>query len=351
LTLKDALRARGVEVYLTRDDNTDVAPVGSRATAAKAVGCTSFLSLHLNDVESDQANGTETLFRGKMDLNLAAEIQEVAVAVLGTKDRGLKERTDLAVLKFDGPAALLELGFIGNDGDRNRLLSTQVRHDLCEALAEKLSATSQLPNQEIAASDIAADIDSDENDALADDRIPYDTQSPVFAATAAASPHAFARAFDSSVPTGDFDWVAFTSQVQSWGLKHFGPMELLTLGGQHSGNGPCGGKNSFPPHVLWHRMEETAKFADAIRDALGHPVLVLSAYRNADYNKCVGGEKLSLHRDFNALDLRPSGGSLRRMLDIARALRGSNKRFEGGIGFYPGSNFIHIDTRGVVKNW
>lgn len=140
LAIKDALRARQVEVFMTRDDATDHAPVGKRATNAKDAGCQLLLSLHLNDVESDLANGLEVLYRDAEDRLLAERLLAALLPITAIRNRGVKKRTDLAVLKFDGPAALIELGFIGNDHDRGRLLDPQVRDSSSRAIADILIA-------------------------------------------------------------------------------------------------------------------------------------------------------------------------------------------------------------------
>jgi N-acetylmuramoyl-L-alanine amidase len=140
LTLKDELRSRQVEVFMTRDDSEDHAPVGARAANAKAAGCDRFVSLHLNDVDDDSANGAETLFRGNDDKPLAAKVQAALIGATGLRDRGLKQRTDLAVLKFDGVAVLVELGFIANDRDRATLLNPQIRASVCKAIADAVLA-------------------------------------------------------------------------------------------------------------------------------------------------------------------------------------------------------------------
>jgi N-acetylmuramoyl-L-alanine amidase len=138
LTLKDVFRARGIEVFMTRDDAEDHAPVGQRADAAEEAECDLFISLHLNDVESDQANGLEVLYRRDQDEDLALRLRAALVAATGhaIRPRDNKRRPDLAVLKFAGPSALIELGFIGNDGDRETLLKPQVRRAMCEAIAD-----------------------------------------------------------------------------------------------------------------------------------------------------------------------------------------------------------------------
>lgn len=136
LALKDAFRSRGVDVYMTRDDSTDHAPVGMRASMAKAAGCDVFISIHLNDFDDDKANGMEVLFASAQGKKLASALLKAMLPIAGLKDRGLRERKDLAVLKFSGPAALIELGFIANDSDREKLLNTQVRDSLVNAIAD-----------------------------------------------------------------------------------------------------------------------------------------------------------------------------------------------------------------------
>ena len=135
LTLRDVFRARQHEVFMTRDDNEDHAPVGQRAANAKAAGAQVFISLHLNDVDDDSANGIEVLFRGDDDKPLAQKLQTALVGVTGFKNRQIKQRNDLAVLKFQGVAVLIELGFIANDQNRETLLNPQKRQTICETIA------------------------------------------------------------------------------------------------------------------------------------------------------------------------------------------------------------------------
>lgn len=135
LMLKDVFRAKGHEVFMTRDDAEDHAPVGMRAKNAKNAGCEVFISIHLNDFDDDAANGQEVLYRDSDDKPFAQELQKALLAITGFKDRGIKKREDLAVLKFQGPSALIELGFIANDGNRETLLNPQKRGAICEAIA------------------------------------------------------------------------------------------------------------------------------------------------------------------------------------------------------------------------
>jgi N-acetylmuramoyl-L-alanine amidase len=140
LTLREALRCRGSASFLTREDARDHAPVGERAGNARLVGASALISLHLNAVEDQRASGVEVLHRGEASRPLAQALQTAIVAVAKLRNRGIKPRDDLAVLRFPGPAALVELGFIGNDADRGVLVSPARRYAICEAIAEVVLA-------------------------------------------------------------------------------------------------------------------------------------------------------------------------------------------------------------------
>ena len=140
LTLKDVFRASQIEVFMTRDDATDHTPVSRRATMAKAAGCDVLLSLHLNDFDDDSANGLEVLFRDNQDKALAQKLQDALVKLTKLRDRKIKQRTDLAVLKFSGTAVLIELGFIANDKDRGKLLDAQMRDSITRTIADVVIA-------------------------------------------------------------------------------------------------------------------------------------------------------------------------------------------------------------------
>ena len=345
LALKDVLRARGIEVFMTRDDRTDMAPLRQRAAEAERAGCDLFLSLHLNDFESDQANGTETLFRGDRSRDLATRMQQALVSALGLRDRGIKERPDLAVLRFNGPAALLELGFIANDRDRDRLLSAAVRAVTCEAIAQEIDRIRKVASARAAGMDLPQD-DSAETDFDITETGYYDTNAPALALSAVQDRVAFVSVFGDTGARANFDHAGFAELVASWNLRHFTASELLMLGTRHAGTGACAGRNSLPPKALWNTMRDTALLADAIRAEFGRPIRVLSAYRDADYNSCVGGAPDSQHRRFNALDLANVGGTTAHMFAIARRLMDGTP-FAGGLKQYGANGFIHIDTRGT----
>jgi N-acetylmuramoyl-L-alanine amidase len=156
LSLRDALRSRGSAVFLTREDARDHAPLARRAANAKSAGAELLISLHLNSVEDDRANGLEVLYRSDASRPLAQALQRALVAVTKFRDRGVKRRDDLAVLRFAGPAVLIELGFLGHDGDREVVIDPARRHAICETIAETTLAHAAPARSEAPPSEVRA---------------------------------------------------------------------------------------------------------------------------------------------------------------------------------------------------
>jgi uncharacterized protein YcbK (DUF882 family) len=88
-----------------------------------------------------------------------------------------------------------------------------------------------------------------------------------------------------------------------------------------------------------------------LRQTLGtrQPLQIISGYRSPATNAMLrarsgGVAKHSLHLEARALDLRIQGV---RLDDIRRAALGLKR---GGVGYYPSSDFVHVDT-GQVRYW
>ena len=90
-------------------------------------------------------------------------------------------------------------------------------------------------------------------------------------------------------------------------------------------------------HRLYGRLESSGAFE------------IISAYRSPKTNnrlasKNRGVVKGSLHVHGQAIDISLSDRDLRQLHKAARSLR------LGGVGYYPKSGFIHVDT-GRVRFW
>ena len=79
------------------------------------------------------------------------------------------------------------------------------------------------------------------------------------------------------------------------------------------------------------------------------PFEVISAYRSPQTNQMLrnnssGVAEKSMHLEGQAIDVRLPDVELERLREVALRLQ------RGGVGFYPGSNFVHVDT-GRVRRW
>ena len=82
---------------------------------------------------------------------------------------------------------------------------------------------------------------------------------------------------------------------------------------------------------------------------VNQPFQIISGYRSpvtnaAMHAKSSGVASHSLHMQGMATDIRVEGVQLSHLRSAALDLR------RGGVGFYPQSNFVHVDT-GRVRQW
>jgi uncharacterized protein YcbK (DUF882 family) len=79
------------------------------------------------------------------------------------------------------------------------------------------------------------------------------------------------------------------------------------------------------------------------------PIQIISGYRSPKTNAMLastseGVARNSFHIKGQAIDLRLEGIALSRLRNAAKSLQ------VGGVGYYPGSEFIHMDT-GPIRYW
>jgi N-acetylmuramoyl-L-alanine amidase len=144
LRLNQLLEANpNIKVYITRTQDT-YPTLPDRSILANDIDADIFVSIHYNSFTS-QHKGTEVLyFPGGSDVGndltskkMAQIFQNLLVQNLGTKNRGIKSRPDLYVLRTTKmPAALIEIGFISNSEDAKKLKSDAFRQKAAEAIYE-----------------------------------------------------------------------------------------------------------------------------------------------------------------------------------------------------------------------
>jgi len=112
-----------------------------------------------------------------------------------------------------------------------------------------------------------------------------------------------------------------------WHWKNFSPREMA-----------CKGTGTLLVN------EDALDKLQALRDKLGNPMLITSAYRSPEHNKKVGGAKNSYHMKGIAFDIRMENQD-----PMAFEMAAREVGFRG-VGYYPKQGFMHIDT-GPERTW
>ena len=132
------LRARGVDVRLTRSAEVDV-DLPPRIYLANRSGANVLVSIHANalSMARPDVNGIETFFfsdprSGRLAGYLQQQMMDVSP---GTPDRGVRRGRFFVIRRSTMPSALVEMGFVTGEIDAPRLAQAPHRRRLSLALA------------------------------------------------------------------------------------------------------------------------------------------------------------------------------------------------------------------------
>jgi len=136
---------------------------------------------------------------------------------------------------------------------------------------------------------------------------------------------------------GAFAWIKFRGRMDQKLSKNFSLAEFASKDGAET-----------PPDVL-ENLQKLANNLQVIRDEIGKPIKINSAYRSPAHNKAVGGVKNSMHVKGKAADIVVTGVTPAQLGQIIFRLIEQKKISQGGVGIYP--NFVHYDIRGTKARW
>lgn len=122
--------------------------------------------------------------------------------------------------------------------------------------------------------------------------------------------------------------------MNAWRWPSFSPQELASKG--NPANDPTAGELMID--------EASLDKLQSLRNTLGKPLIVRSAYRSEIHNRRVKGAKASQHRLAKAFDIDMTNQDPHHFMQVAKALGFT------GFGTYPEQGFIHIDT-GPARSW
>lgn len=137
--LRDECLSRGWSVAMTRRDNDEPSALRYRVGKLRTAGADCIVSIHCNAADSPQVHGTETLHAGYEWV--ADAVNRRVCGALGTRNRGAKHRQDLAILRYERPAILVELAFLSNERERMLLVDPHCQSEAAVAIAAGLAET------------------------------------------------------------------------------------------------------------------------------------------------------------------------------------------------------------------
>lgn len=144
LFLKDYLLAAGAEVHLTRDQDYDLAPkdmkgyskrkaydIRRRVNFIQDKNADLFISLHLNSMTNEEWKGGQTFYYPGEDNEILAKAIQERIRETTSTNRSAFSTSNIYILKrAETTGALVELGFLSNASERERLLTEDYQREL-----------------------------------------------------------------------------------------------------------------------------------------------------------------------------------------------------------------------------
>ncbi|MFD0961980.1 N-acetylmuramoyl-L-alanine amidase CwlD [Paenibacillus chungangensis] len=168
LYLRDYLQQAGAVVFMTREGDHDLATgdahayskrktedLKRRVSLIKEQNAAAVISIHMNSIPSEKWSGAQTFYHPAThpdNKRLAAFIQ-TEIRNLGNTTRIASVKKDVYLMKAipDVPTALVEVGFLSNPGEAERLVDAKYQRQVAAAIYQgilRFSAGEKLSRQE-----------------------------------------------------------------------------------------------------------------------------------------------------------------------------------------------------------
>lgn len=103
------------------------------------------------------------------------------------------------------------------------------------------------------------------------------------------------------------------------------------------------------PINIYHNMVKVANQLQILRNYLGKPIQINSAWRSEEYNASIGGVKDSQHIMGRAADIVVRDLNPIEVYNTIEELIEKGDMLQGGLGLY--DTFVHYDIRGERARW
>jgi N-acetylmuramoyl-L-alanine amidase len=150
--LRDYFQEQGALVIMTRDNDSDLAPEGTRGYSRRKTedlkrrlelinssDADLYLSIHLNAIPSSRWSGAQTFFNPKFKENkeVAESIQSELIRNLENTKREAKGIQNVYLVKhINKPGALVEIGFLSNPGEKANLINEKYQQKVAASIYE-----------------------------------------------------------------------------------------------------------------------------------------------------------------------------------------------------------------------
>lgn len=156
----ELLKPSGIEVLLTREEDVDYVPDGTRGrqtkkkadlnyriALAKQANANALISLHLNATVTGQNSGAETFYHIKSEegKRLAETLQQELIKVPGMNQRIAKPGDFYIINNSTMPAVIVELGYLSNSKERVKLQQAWYQDQLARSVAKGIARYLGLP--------------------------------------------------------------------------------------------------------------------------------------------------------------------------------------------------------------
>ncbi len=148
--VQEYLEAKGIKVIMTRTGDT-YPTLDARPDLANEKGAVIFVSIHLNSTTAEvtAAEGIEVYYSTQNNSDdieltskdLAKEILAEATGETGAKSRGVKTGNLLVNRKCMMPSALIELGFMNNPYELERLITDEYQDKLAKGISNAIASS------------------------------------------------------------------------------------------------------------------------------------------------------------------------------------------------------------------
>ena len=137
--LESLLKRKGLRTVMTRRSDVFVS-LGSRVAIANRQRSAVFVSIHFNACRDSRFPGVGTFYAGPAGKNLAKSIQSRLGKRLGTRNRGIKQRSYKVLRLTRCPAVLVECGFLSNGAERARCRTARYQQTAAQAICDGIMA-------------------------------------------------------------------------------------------------------------------------------------------------------------------------------------------------------------------